>query len=44
MCSLSAYRKLYPSEFYEKFLKESIRPDGRDSFGTREVHISTGLF
>ena len=42
MSSVAAYRTLYPGEFYEKFLSEEIRPDGRDPLGTRKVNISTG--
>ena len=40
--TLEAYRTLYPSDFYERYLKEQIRPDGREVLGTRAVNISTG--
>lgn len=42
MSTFEAYRTLYPSDFIERFLKEEIRPDGRELLGTRSINISTG--
>eukprot|EP01095_Lingulamoeba_sp_RSL-Kostka_P014230 TRINITY_DN6144_c0_g1_i1.p1 TRINITY_DN6144_c0_g1~~TRINITY_DN6144_c0_g1_i1.p1 ORF type:complete len:285 (+),score=75.49 TRINITY_DN6144_c0_g1_i1:71-925(+) len=39
---MEAFKKLYPEEFFEKFLNEGIRPDGRKLDEKRDVFLSVG--
>jgi len=39
---MESYRKIYPSEFYKKFLIHGVRPDGRSLNKTRKTKITTG--
>eukprot|EP01119_Soliformovum_irregulare_P001660 TRINITY_DN11394_c0_g1_i1.p1 TRINITY_DN11394_c0_g1~~TRINITY_DN11394_c0_g1_i1.p1 ORF type:complete len:294 (+),score=79.62 TRINITY_DN11394_c0_g1_i1:3-884(+) len=39
---MEAFRRLYPSEFYRKFLVHDIRPDGRALYKIRKTTISVG--
>jgi hypothetical protein len=41
---MEAFRKIYPSEFYRKFLVHEVRPDGRDLNRIRKTKISVGKF
>lgn len=41
---MDAFRKIYPTEFYKKFLVQHVRPDGRPIHGIRKTTISTGKF
>eukprot|EP01113_Clastostelium_recurvatum_P038770 TRINITY_DN5837_c0_g1_i1.p1 TRINITY_DN5837_c0_g1~~TRINITY_DN5837_c0_g1_i1.p1 ORF type:complete len:281 (-),score=37.23 TRINITY_DN5837_c0_g1_i1:12-854(-) len=38
----SSFQKIYPLEFYRKFLVQSVRPDGRGLLKTRKTTISAG--
>jgi exosome complex component RRP43 len=40
--SMDAFRKVYPVEFYNKFLEKSVRPDGRSLSKFRKTYISSG--
>ncbi|KIM22946.1 hypothetical protein M408DRAFT_332623, partial [Serendipita vermifera MAFF 305830] len=42
MADVSAYQRLHPRAYYEKFLSERIRPDGRGLDEFREVQITAG--
>ena len=35
-----AFRKLYPTEYLEKFLKEGVRPDGRALWKLRSLAVT----
>ncbi|KAK3248413.1 hypothetical protein CYMTET_42120 [Cymbomonas tetramitiformis] len=37
-----AYRKIYPAEFYKKFLDEKVRPDGRPLGRCRATSVAAG--
>jgi hypothetical protein len=37
-----AFRRLYPEEFYAKFIAEGVRPDGRPLGRPRPVSIGLG--
>jgi len=39
---MEAFRKIYPSEFYKKFLVHKVRPDGRPLSKVRKTNISVG--
>ncbi|MCO5577162.1 hypothetical protein L7F22_030986 [Adiantum nelumboides] len=39
---LEAFRRLYPSEFLQQFLKEGVRPDGRPLGRARSTVVSVG--
>ncbi|KAI5060138.1 hypothetical protein GOP47_0024558 [Adiantum capillus-veneris] len=39
---LEAFRRLYPSEFLQQFLKEGVRPDGRPLGRARSTVLSVG--
>lgn len=39
---MDAFRKIYPTEFYKKFLLQQVRPDGRSIHGIRKTTISQG--
>lgn len=39
---VEAFRKIYPSEFYRKFLVHNVRPDGRGMMKVRKTAVSTG--
>lgn len=41
---MEAFRKIYPSEFYKKFLLQSVRPDGRSLQKARRTTVSVGSF
>jgi exosome complex component RRP43 len=38
----NAFRKIYPEEYYRKFLEQNIRPDGRGLAGVRKTVITLG--
>lgn len=38
----SSYKSLYPDSYYEKFVQQNIRPDGRDLQALRSLHIGVG--
>jgi exosome complex RNA-binding protein Rrp42 (RNase PH superfamily) len=39
---MEAFRKIYPGEFYRKFLSHKVRPDDRALMGLRKISISVG--
>eukprot|EP01104_Vermistella_antarctica_P008128 TRINITY_DN2032_c0_g2_i1.p1 TRINITY_DN2032_c0_g2~~TRINITY_DN2032_c0_g2_i1.p1 ORF type:complete len:350 (-),score=66.22 TRINITY_DN2032_c0_g2_i1:207-1118(-) len=39
---MEAFRKVYPSEFYAKYLHEGVRPDGRSLSDVRKTTCSVG--
>lgn len=39
---MEAFRKIYPSEFYKKFLVQNVRPDGRALQKVRRTTVSVG--
>ena len=39
---MQAYQRLYPQSFYEKFIGQDIRPDGRNLQSIRPLHIGIG--
>ena len=39
---MEAFKKIYPSEFYKKFLAQRVRPDGRGLNGVRKTVVSVG--
>jgi len=39
---MEAFKKIYPSEFYKKFLTQRVRPDGRGLNGLRKTVVSVG--
>jgi exosome complex component RRP43 len=39
---MEAFRKIYPTEFYKKFLVQNVRPDGRTSSKVRKTTVSAG--
>jgi len=39
---MEAFRKIYPEEYYRKFLVQNVRPDGRGLTTIRKTVISTG--
>lgn len=39
---MEAFRKIYPQEFYKKFLVQNVRPDGRPLDAARKTTISVG--
>lgn len=39
---MEAFRKIYPSEFYKKFLVHGVRPDGRSLQKVRKTRVSAG--
>jgi len=39
---VEAFRKIYPSEFFRKFLVHQVRPDGRGMMKIRKTTVSTG--
>lgn len=41
---VDAFRRLFPIQFYERHLAESIRPDGRALGKARDTTIALGLF
>ena len=41
---METYRKIYPSEFYSKFLQHQLRPDGRGLLRSRKTFITLGSF
>lgn len=41
--SAAAYRKLFPGEFFDSFISQGIRPDGRKLQEPRQVLVQTGL-
>lgn len=43
MAEISAYQRLHPRAYFEKFLDERIRPDGRGLGEFRPLQITTGL-
>lgn len=36
---MEAFRKIYPAEFYRRFLVHGVRPDGRDCWAVRPTSI-----
>jgi exosome complex component RRP43 len=40
---MEAFRKIYPSEFYKKFLVQDVRPDGRGLNKIRKTTVSGGM-
>lgn len=40
--SMEAFKKIYPEEYYRKFLVHSIRPDGRTLTAIRKTIVSAG--
>ena len=40
--TVEAFRKIYPSEFFERFIEASVRPDGRNLLGVRQTLVSVG--
>ena len=39
----AAYKRLYPHEYYEKFVSEGARPDGRPLGRARPVSVARGV-
>ena len=39
----AAYKRLYPHEYYEKFVSEGARPDGRPLGRARPVNVARGV-
>jgi len=39
---MDAFKKVYPAEFYKKFLAKDVRPDGRSLSKIRKTSISVG--
>eukprot|EP00727_Mastigamoeba_balamuthi_P012590 m51a1_g7954 hypothetical protein (286) ;mRNA; r:183489-184831 len=39
---MEAFRKVYPAEYYAKFLAQGVRPDGRPLMKTRKTTVSVG--
>ena len=39
----AAYKRLYPHEYYEKFVREGARPDGRPLGRARPVSVARGV-
>ncbi|EEH53177.1 3' exoribonuclease [Micromonas pusilla CCMP1545] len=39
----AAYKRLYPHEYYRKFLAEETRPDGRPLARARDVSVANGV-
>lgn len=39
---MDAFRKVYPGEYYKKFLAQSVRPDDRALLSVRKTTISLG--
>eukprot|EP00026_Physarum_polycephalum_P015344 Phypoly_transcript_15998.p1 GENE.Phypoly_transcript_15998~~Phypoly_transcript_15998.p1 ORF type:complete len:280 (+),score=45.09 Phypoly_transcript_15998:49-888(+) len=39
---MDTFQKIYPSEFYRKFLTQGVRPDGRTLQKIRKTTVSTG--
>jgi hypothetical protein len=37
-----AFRKLYPREYYKRFIQKEIRPDGRNILQCRKTTLSSG--
>jgi len=42
MTDVSAYQRLHPRAYLQKFLEENIRPDGRNLDEVRSLQITTG--
>jgi exosome complex component RRP43 len=42
MAEISAYQRLHPRAYFENFLSETIRPDGRGLDEFRGLQITTG--
>eukprot|EP01116_Phalansterium_solitarium_P016804 TRINITY_DN3983_c0_g1_i2.p1 TRINITY_DN3983_c0_g1~~TRINITY_DN3983_c0_g1_i2.p1 ORF type:complete len:321 (-),score=23.88 TRINITY_DN3983_c0_g1_i2:12-905(-) len=40
--AMESFRKIYPSEFYRKFLVHNVRPDGRSLSSVRQTTVSCG--
>lgn len=40
--NMEAFKKIYPDEYYRKFLVHSIRPDGRTLTAIRKTIVSAG--
>lgn len=38
-----AFKKLYPDQYYKKFLSQNTRPDGRSLIQTRPASVSLGV-
>lgn len=39
---MDAFRKVYPGEYYKKFLAQKVRPDDRALLSVRKTTISLG--
>lgn len=39
---MDAFRKIYPEEYYKKFLEQNVRPDGRGLSGIRKTIVTLG--
>lgn len=39
---MDAFRKIYPEEYYRKFLEQNVRPDGRGLTSVRKTVITLG--
>jgi exosome complex component RRP43 len=39
---MELFRTIYPSEFYNKFLSQNVRPDGRSLLSVRKTSVSVG--
>ena len=39
---MDAFRKIYPEEYYRKFLEQNVRPDGRGLTAVRKTVITLG--
>jgi len=42
MTTMEGFRKIYPTEYYRKFLVQGVRPDGRGLNKIRKTTVSTG--
>lgn len=40
---MDAFRKIYPGEYYKKFLAHGVRPDDRSLLSIRKTNISLGM-
>ena len=38
----AAFRRVHPREFYQRFVAQGVRPDGRQLDASRQTTISTG--
>ena len=39
---MEAFKRVYPTEFHEKFLAGKVRPDGRQLEESRQLELSVG--